>query len=99
MEAIQYKQHTIQPSWSPFGGFDYFPTEEGMDEDNVKRADTIEDAKDEISEKIMTSLPTWKVETFNPLNGNSNYTKFDWIVDAVKFASQVPGNLLNIESI
>lgn len=112
MEAITYKGWTIQEdpeNWTD--RFIFFPTAEGIQHDaecdengwhycgNCKWADSIEDAKDEISEKIMTSLPTWKVETFNPLNGNSNYTKFDWIVDAVKFASQVPGNLLNIESI
>lgn len=99
MEAIEYKGYTIQSALSPFGGFDYFPTAQGMDEDNVKRADTIEDAKDEISEKIMTELPAWKVETFNPLNGGSIITEFWHIVDAVVFASKRNGNLLNIESI
>lgn len=97
MEAIQYKGYTIQPSWSPFGGYDYFPTAEGMDEDNVKRADTIEEAKDEISEKIMTSLPSWQVTT--PHQRGENITKFDWIVDAVKFAIKVNGNLPQIQSI
>lgn len=89
----------------------FYPTTEGAQHDadydgdgyrycgNCKWADSIEDAKDLISEKIMTELPVWKVETFDPLNGGLIITKFWHIVDAVVFASARNGNLLNIESI
>jgi hypothetical protein len=94
MEAISYKSYTIQPSLSPFGGFDFFPTEEGMDQDNVKRADTIEEAKDLINEKIMTELPDHKVR----MNGREY--SFPWIVDALRFAEFWKGEVLTpIESI
>jgi hypothetical protein len=112
MEAITYKGWTIQEdpeNWTD--RFILFPTAEGIQHDadcdengwhycgNCKWADTIEDAKDLISEKIMTELPAWRVETFNPLNGGQIITKFWHIVDAVVFASKRNGNLLNIESI
>jgi hypothetical protein len=101
MEAIQYKGYTIESSLSPFGGFEYFPTKQGRDDDydvvdgdykycgNVRHADTLEEAKDEISEKIMTSLPAHKVATQN----GKNITKFWWLSEAVDFAVKFKGDL------
>lgn len=102
MEAIQYKGYTIESSHSPFGGFDYFPTEHGRNDDydldgddlkycgNVRQASTLEEAKDWISEKIMTSAPAHRVITQN----GKNITKFWWLSAAVDFAVKFKGELL-----
>ena len=93
-ETQYYRGYTIEPTSNgcPYGGYDYYPTEEGRNEDydwtgdgwqncgNVGFASSIEDAKDAIWEKVMTSLPQHKVV----LNKKDYY--FDWIEDAIKFA-------------
>lgn len=103
-----YKSYTIEPSTSPFGGFDFFPTEQGRDDDydldgedlkycgNVKHASSIDEAKDMIDELIMMAIPPYKVETIIHLGGFRlrNITKFDWISDAVKFAARFNGEVL-----
>lgn len=105
-----YRGYTIEPSHSPFGGFDFFPTEQGRDDDydydgeryrycgNVKHASTIEEAKDSIDEEIMMSIPPYKVWTFGkyPIGGRPqlNITKFIWISDAVKFAAKFNGEIM-----
>ena len=92
--SITYRGYTIEPSTSYFGGYEYYPTEEGRNDDaeivgdppeysycgNVKHADTIDEAKDAIWEKVMTSMPQHKVV----MNKRDYY--FDWIEDAMKFA-------------
>jgi hypothetical protein len=110
MEAIQYKSYTIQEDFrNPYGNkpeFMFYPTEEGIQDDadcdgdgfhycgNCQWADTIEEAKDLISEKIMTEAPEHKVKI------NSREYSFPWIEDAVRFAEYWNGILLTpIESI
>ena len=92
--SITYRGYTIEPSTSYFGGYEYYPTEEGRNDDaeivgdppeysycgNVKHADTIDEAKDAIWEKVMTSMPQHKVV----MNKRDYY--FEWIEDAMKFA-------------
>jgi hypothetical protein len=116
MEAIQYKGHTIQADFrNPYNKeceYMFYPTSEGVQHDadcdgdgyhycgNCKWAASIDEAKDLITEKIMTLAPSWRVTTPNPLvPDKENITKFDWIVDALLFAIKVNGNLPQIQSI
>lgn len=91
--AIMYRGYVIEPTSNgcPFGGYDFYPAAEGKNDDadfdgedfkycgNVGFASSIEDAKDQIFEKIMMAMPQHKVV----LNGRDYY--FDWIEEAVKF--------------
>lgn len=91
MNTIHYRGHTIEPSHSGHG-YDFFPTQEGRDEDydwtgdgwrncgNVGHAMSIEGAKDEIIDKIMMATPQHKV-----VMNNRPYF-FDYIEEAIKFA-------------
>lgn len=78
----------------------YYPTSEGVNHDadldgedyrytgNCKWADSLEEAKDAITEKIMTEHPAYLVETKVKLGGFElkNITKFWWIDEAMRFA-------------
>src|SRR5690606_19020568 len=93
-ERVLYRGYIIEPSTSYFGGYEYYPANEGRNDDaevvgdppeyrycgNVRHASTLEEAKDEIWEKVMTSIPQHKVV----MNNRPYY--FDWVEDAIKFA-------------
>lgn len=92
--AIMYRGYIIEPTSNgcPYGGYDFYPASEGRNDDadydgesyhytgNVGFASSIDDAKDQIFEKIMTSTQDHKVV----MNGRPYY--FPWIDDAIKFA-------------
>lgn len=82
-----YKGHTIEKSTSHFGGFDFFPTESGRDEVTY-RADTIEEAKDRISEHVMKEAPLHEVQI------NDRIYPFEWIEEATGFADLWNGTML-----
>lgn len=87
-QPIFYRGYTIEPCehlYKP--AFMYYPTEQGIDAEyddgwksNVRIAGTLEEAKDAIHEKVMTSLPNHKVIV------NGREYDFSWIEDAIKFA-------------
>lgn len=91
---IRYRGWIIEPSTSYLGGFDYYPEDEGRNDDcdcvgdpaeymycgNVRHACTIEGAKDDIWERAMMKQPQHIVVLHN-----KKYP-FDWIEDAIKFA-------------
>lgn len=93
---VSYRGYIIEPSTSYFGGFDYYPESEGRNDDaelvgdppeysycgNVRHAQTLEDAKDDIWERVMMATPQHKVV----LNGRDYF--FSWIDEAMKFAIQ-----------
>jgi hypothetical protein len=105
IEPVQYKGYSIQPDFRNHYNrepeYMYYPTAEGINHDadcdddgyhycgNCKWADSLEEAKDAISEKIMTSQPAYLVETTVKLGGFElkNITKFWWINDAIRFAA------------
>lgn len=93
--SIQYRGWTIEPSTAyPYGGWEFYPTDEGRNEDaewdgdswrdcgNVKFASSLDDAKDQIWEKVMEKIPPHEVI----LHGRSYY--FNWVEDAISFAVQ-----------
>jgi hypothetical protein len=83
----------------------FYPTEQGAQHDadgdsegfrycgNCKWTDSIEDAKDQISEIVMMAAPLHKVLVDH---GQRAYTitKFEWFEDAVKFAVRWKGQLM-----
>ena len=89
---IQYRGYVIEPSTGYMGGYEYWPTAEGYNPDydwdgdgwrncgNVQWASDLDEAKDEIFEKIMCAQPQHLVV----MNRRPYY--FDWISDAIKFA-------------
>lgn len=88
---IQYKNYTIiedQEPWAVKYGqtFKYFPTEEGIDNANVKYAATLEEAKDEISQIVfLAQYPDrWAVEHSKSLSPAT----FDFLSDALGFSSR-----------
>jgi hypothetical protein len=102
--SVEYKGYTIVLQYEMLSMkpvFMYYPTAEGEQHDanldgedyrytgNCKWADSLEEAKDAISEKIMTSQPAYLVETTVKLGGFElkNITKFWWINDAIRFAA------------
>jgi hypothetical protein len=100
--VIKYKGFTIVEDFSsPSQAVMFFPTEQGIDHDwdgeryvgNCKWASCIEEAKDEIMEKIVCSKPLHKVETKSKVGTGFNITKFEWLEDAVKFATMFNGVL------
>jgi hypothetical protein len=99
--SIPYRGYTIEPSVSGYwGGFDFYPTAEGRDEDydwdgdswrncgNVQHAATLDEAKDAIWEKVMESTP-WHV-----VKMNGREYPFPWIEDAIRFAVMFDGELM-----
>jgi hypothetical protein len=114
IEPVQYKGYSIVMDCVTMSRFMYYPTNEGpqhyCDWDgscykycgNCGWAQTIEEAKDAISEKIMTKQPAYLVETTVKLGGFElkNITKFWWINDAIRFAALWNGTpLFTINSI
>lgn len=91
MKPILYKSYVIEPTSGK--GYQFWKQDQGIDMDNVYYADSVEDAKDSISEEIMTDSEYHFVET------KTGITKFLWIEDAVKFASRFNGSLLRVENI
>lgn len=93
---IFYKGYTIEPTSNgcPYGGYDYYPTAEGRQDDadlvgedykycgNVGFESSIDNAKDAIMEKIMTELPNHQVI----INNRPAY-EFAWISEAMRFAT------------
>lgn len=111
MGAIQYKDFTIQEDWQPYASkpeFMFYPTSEGIQHDadgssegfkytgNCKWADSIEEAKDQISEIVIQRIPFWKVVVDHRLGGFKvpTITKFDWLEDAMKFAIPFNGQII-----
>lgn len=96
-QPMVYRGYTIEPDYrNPYSNkpeFMFYPTEQGIDHDydlvgeyykycgNCGWADTIEEAKDAIWEKIMMAQPKHKVV----LKGRAPY-EFDWLEDAIRFA-------------
>jgi hypothetical protein len=88
---IQYKGFTIEQEpnlWAVkyHQEFKYYPTESGIDNGNVRYASTIEEAKDEISERVFLSTypERWAVEHSKSLAPAS----FDFLADAMRFSTQ-----------
>jgi hypothetical protein len=83
-----YKGYTIiedQEPWAVKYGqtFKYFPTEEGIDNANVKYASSLEEAKDEIAELVfLRQYPErWAVDHSKSLSPAA----FDFLSDAMGF--------------
>jgi hypothetical protein len=80
---MNYKGYFIQESeWFP-GKVEFF-----LEGGKSSTADSIEEAKDLISEKIMNAIPPYKVETVI-MKGSfalRNITKKDTISEAIEFA-------------
>lgn len=111
---MTYRGYTIESCVRGYdaniGNFMFYPTEQGVDHDadydgesykycgNCRWADSIEEAKDEIFEKVMTEKPVYLVKTKGPYwflgIQQINLTKFWWIEEAVKFALKENGILL-----
>lgn len=106
---MEYKGYTIQEDYRNHYNkepeFMFYPTEQGIQHDadgdsegwrytgNCKWADSIEEAKDQISEIVMMAAPMHKVLVDH---GQRAYTitKFEWFEDAVKFAVRFKGQLM-----
>jgi hypothetical protein len=104
----EYKNHTIEvdPEYGFSSALRYiiYPTEQGMQHDydyceesfvymgNCKWADSIEEAKLLIDETV-----PFYVKTFGPFpiggSPQQNITKFDYLVDAIRFAGRFNGEL------
>lgn len=85
---IQYKGYTIEQETEPWAvkynrNFKFYPTDEGVD-GNFQHAETLDEAKDEISERVFLSeYPNqWAVEHSRSLAPAS----FDFLSDAMGFA-------------
>jgi hypothetical protein len=109
-----YKGFTIELNKSlglQLGKFICYPTKQGIDHDydqdsdgyhycgNCKLADSIEEAK-----LLIDEIVPFLVETHGPipLGGHAqlHVTKFNWLSDAVRFASKFNGSLnVNFNSI
>jgi hypothetical protein len=94
-QPIIYKGYFIEPETEPWAikygrPFKYYLAGENSEGEDVKWASSIDDAKDQISEKIMAKIPDHIVE----LNGR--HYSFPWIEEAVKFASLWNGSLYPI---
>jgi len=103
---ISYRGHTIEPDYrNPYSSkpeYMYYPTEEGPDHDydlvgedykycgNCGWADSIEEAKDAIMEKIMEAKPYHVVKT---TFGMLEYC-FPWLSEATGFQKTWGGELL-----
>jgi hypothetical protein len=86
-----YKGYSIIEDREPWAvkydqTFKYFPTEEGIDNGNVKYASSLEEAKDEISEIVfLASYPErWAVDHSKSLSPAA----FDFLSDALGFCSK-----------
>lgn len=98
-----FKGYTIELDYrNPYSTkpeYMFYPTHEGTQHDadydgeqyrycgNCKWADSIEEAKDEISGTIMVALPDHIVKM------NGRFYPFPWIEDAMKFAIKYDGEL------
>jgi hypothetical protein len=88
---MTYKDYIIRPSSFFPSRVEYCPKEGG----EIRHAYDIDDAKDQIDEKIMNEVPPWKVETIIMKDSFKlkNITKFTWLEDAVSFANRFSGRL------
>jgi hypothetical protein len=95
---MQYRGYTIietERLWKT--SFMYYKTEQGIDcefdgertRSNISFADTLEDAKDEIMEKIAMSMPDHEVQV-----QSGKVEKFSYFSQAVRAAIQSNGILL-----
>jgi len=108
---MKYKGHTIEQNTESFHSerLIIYPTEQGIQHDydyvdgsfvymgNCKRANSIEEAKRIIDDKIAAQMPAfYKVETYALIWGFRLpiITKFTWLSEAVKFASERNGLLI-----
>jgi hypothetical protein len=87
---IQYKGYTIEQETEPWAvkynrNFKFYPTDEGVD-GNFQHAETLEEAKDEISERVFleTYPERWAVEHSKSLAP----VQWDFLSDAMKFTVQ-----------
>lgn len=84
---MKYKNFTITPSTT--SGRKCFDFWEGdYDGEGVRRADSIEEAKDVIDEVVMDKAPYYEVKM------NGRIYPFKWIEDAVGFSLLWNGELL-----
>lgn len=99
---IYYRGYTIEPTSSacPYGGYDYYPTEEGRDEDidwngnpcgNVKYAASTEEAKDEIDDLIYEKMHVVVMNEGDPVY--EHRYEFEDLENAIGFATMWGGNL------
>jgi hypothetical protein len=108
MEKIFYKGYTIEEDHrNPYNKdpeYMFYPTEQGVQHDadgdsegwkytgNCKWTDSMEDAKDQISELVIQQIPFWQVQT--SYGRGYGLTKFTWLEDAVKFAARFNGQII-----
>jgi hypothetical protein len=85
METIQYKGYFIKPSEWLSGKYE-FSKEEG---DTSTVAESIEDAKDMITEILMTAQPEWRVQS-----KSGKIETFEWLFRAVEAAEACGGKVL-----
>lgn len=104
----EYKGYSIQPDFrNPYNRnpeYMFYPTEQGIDHDadydgesysyagNCKWADSIEEAK-----LLIDEIVPFLVETHGPIplgrRVQLHVTKFNWLSDAVRFASKSNGSM------
>lgn len=95
MKPILYKGYLIEEDNDPWankysGPIRYWMQDGGI----VHSADSVEEAKDLIMQKMFVFQPKHEV-----LLHNGKVYPFDWIEDAIKFASKWNGSLLRVENI
>lgn len=107
MEKIFYKGFTIEDDIDHdvnVQRFMFYPTKQGIQHDadgdsegwrytgNCKWADSIEEAKDQISEIVIQQIPFWQVRT--SYGHGYGITKFDWFDEAARFAARFNGQII-----
>ena len=106
METINYRGFQIEEDFrNPYSNdpeYMYYPAEQGAQHDydlvgedyvycgNCKWAGSIEEAKDQIFEKIMMAIPDHQVKM------NGRFYPFTWIEEAIKFAIKYDGELFPV---
>lgn len=101
-QRIYYRGYTIEPTLNgcPYGGYDYYPTEDGRDEDidwngnpcgNVGFTNSIASAKREIDDLIYEKM---HVVVLNEGEGIYEHRhEFENLENAIDFATMWGGNL------
>lgn len=92
VEKTVYRGYSIEP-W--YQGVLYYKQSE-LDEHCGSTASSVQQAKREIDDKIFEATQPYRVETIIHLGGFRllNITKFNWLSEAVQFASKFNGKLL-----
>jgi hypothetical protein len=104
---MKYKDYTIELNTEAFHpeSIIIYPTDQGIQHDydyidgsfiymgNCKRANSIEEAK-----SIIDEIAPFFVETFTRKNRSGlNITKFDFLKEAIEFASKFNGTIVGVE--